>query len=76
MGELIDEFEADLREKNYQQAYEAAQESETILGAMLAAGLGALSCGHAKSMEAVEDALATIKKLPVTTDDLAGPGHV
>jgi biopolymer transport protein ExbB len=54
--ELIDEFEADLREKNYQQAYKAAQESETMLGAMLAAGLEALSYGHAKSMEAVEDA--------------------
>jgi len=54
--ELIEEFEADLREKKYQHAYEVASGSETMLGAMLAAGLASLSSGHAKSMEAVEGA--------------------
>ena len=53
--ELIEEFEAELREKNYQEAYETANESETMLGKMLASGLAALSFGHAKSMEAIED---------------------
>ena len=54
--ELIEEFEAELQEKKYQEAYETANDSETMLGKMLASGLSALSFGHAKSMEAVEDA--------------------
>ena len=53
--ELIDAFEAKLREKKYQEAYEVARNNNSFLGKVLAAGLSKLSTGYAHAIEAMRE---------------------
>jgi biopolymer transport protein ExbB len=53
--ELIDGFEAQLAEKNYQDAYELARTDESFLGQVLAAGLAKISIGYPQAIEAMQE---------------------
>ncbi|REJ88710.1 MAG: MotA/TolQ/ExbB proton channel family protein [Planctomycetota bacterium] len=53
--ELVDQFEAHLDEKEYQEAYELAKMDESFLGQVLSAGLGKLSAGYAQAIEAMQE---------------------
>jgi len=54
--EFVDEFEAKLNEKQYQEAYDLARGEDSFIAKILAAGLGGLSGGYEQAMEAIEDA--------------------
>ena len=51
--ELVDDFEEMLNNKQYQDAYEMAKEHESVLGAVLSAGLAKLSSGYEQALEAI-----------------------
>lgn len=53
--ELVENFEACLDEKQYQEAYDLAKSDESFLGQVLTAGLGKLSAGYAQSIEAMQE---------------------
>lgn len=52
---LIETFEAHLNQKQYQEAYEVAKNDESFLGQVLAAGLGKISEGYDKAIEAMQE---------------------
>lgn len=52
---LIEGFEAHLNEKRYQEAYELAKADDSMLGRILAAGLGKLSGGYSQAIEAMQE---------------------
>ena len=52
---LVQEFEEQLNEKQYQEAYELASNDDSFLGKVLAAGMGKLSGGYDDAMEAMQD---------------------
>jgi len=52
---LIEGFEGMLNEKRYQDAYELAKNDDSFLGRVLAAGLGKVSAGYAKAIEAMQE---------------------
>jgi biopolymer transport protein ExbB len=52
--ELIEEFEAMLDKKQYQEAYELAKKNKSFLGKVLAAGMAQLAEGHAAATEAMQ----------------------
>ena len=52
---LIESFEAQLNEKQYQKAYELAKSDESFLGQVLSAGLGKLSQGYDQAIEAMQE---------------------
>ena len=53
--ELVDNFEACLDDKQYQEAYDLAKSDESFLGLVLTAGLGKLSSGYAQAIEAMQE---------------------
>jgi biopolymer transport protein ExbB len=53
--ELIDQFEQQLEEKQYQAAYELAKSDDSFLGQVLSAGLAKLSSGYAQAIEAMQE---------------------
>ncbi len=53
--ELIDQFEQQLEEKQYQAAYETAKSDDSFLGQVLSAGLAKLSSGYAQAIEAMQE---------------------
>lgn len=53
--EMIEEFKQKLEEKNFQEAYEIAKESETPLGRILAAGLARMSGGYDAASQTMTD---------------------
>jgi len=53
--ELVETFEAQLKEKKYQEAFELAKKDESFLGQVLAAGLGKLSAGYPQAVEAMQE---------------------
>jgi len=52
---LVEGFEAHLNEKRYQEAYELAKADDSMLGRILAAGLGKLSGGYSQAIEAMQE---------------------
>src|SRR6185369_7465553 len=52
---LIEQFEAHLNEKRYQEAYELAKADESVLGKVLAAGLAKLSLGYERAVIAMQE---------------------
>jgi len=52
---LVEGFEAQLNEKQYQAAYEMAKADESILGQVLSAGLAKLSTGYDQAIEAMQE---------------------
>lgn len=50
---LLEQFEAHLNEKRYQEAYELAKSDESFLGKVLSAGLAKLSNGYEKAAAAM-----------------------
>jgi biopolymer transport protein ExbB len=52
---LVEGFEAQLNEKNYQGAYELAKNDESFLGHVLSAGLAKLSAGYPQAIEAMQE---------------------
>ena len=52
---LVENFEAQLNEKRYQDAYEVAKSDESFLGQVLSAGLAKLSTGYAPAIEAMQE---------------------
>jgi biopolymer transport protein ExbB len=52
---LIEQFEAELNDKQYQKAYELAKSDESFLGQVLSAGLGKLSQGYDQAIEAMQE---------------------
>ena len=53
---LIQNFEAHLEAKEYQQAYELAKTDDSYLGHVLAAGMGKLQSGYGPAVEAMQEA--------------------
>ncbi len=53
--DLVDDFEEMLNNKQYQDAYEMAKEHESVLGAVLSAGLAKLSAGYEQALEAMQE---------------------
>ncbi len=53
--ELIEGFEACLKEKEYQDAYELAKADESFLGQVLSAGLAKLNAGYPQAVEAMQE---------------------
>lgn len=53
--DLIDQFEAKLNDKAYQDAYNLAKSDESFLGLVLSAGLEKLQLGYAQSIEAMQE---------------------
>lgn len=53
--ELVDQFEAKLNNKAYQEAYQLAKSDESFLGQVLSAGLEKLQMGYAQSIEAMQE---------------------
>jgi biopolymer transport protein ExbB len=49
-------FEACLEEKKYQEAYELARADDSLLGRVLAAGMGKISAGYEEAAKAMEEA--------------------
>lgn len=54
-SDLIDGFEANLGEKQYQAAYELARSDESFLGQVLAAGLAKVNVGYPQAIEAMQE---------------------
>ncbi len=52
---LVDAFEAQIKEKKYQEAYETAKNDDSFLGHVLAAGLAKLSAGYPQAVEAMQE---------------------
>ncbi|MFM2093904.1 MAG: Biopolymer transport protein ExbB [Planctomycetota bacterium] len=52
---LVEQFEAHLNEKQYQEAYELAKSDESFLGKVLSAGLAKLSTGYDKAVVAMQE---------------------
>lgn len=52
---LVDAFEAQIKEKKYQEAYETAKNDDSFLGHVLAAGLAKLSTGYPQAIEAMQE---------------------
>lgn len=52
---LVEQFEAAVEEKRYQDAYEMAKNDESFLGQLLAAGLSKLSYGYPQAIEAMQE---------------------
>jgi biopolymer transport protein ExbB len=52
---LIQEFEAHLNEKRYQEAYDLAKNDESFLGQVLSAGLAKLQVGYNQAIEAMQE---------------------
>lgn len=52
---LVEQFQAHLDEKRYQEAYELAKADESFLGRVLSAGLGKLSAGYDHAIEAMNE---------------------
>lgn len=53
--ELVEAFDAHVKEGNFQEAYDLAKTNESFLGQVLAAGLGKLSQGYPQAMEAMQE---------------------
>ncbi len=53
--DLVENFEAMLNEKRYQDAYELAKNDESFLGHVLSAGLAKLQEGYAPAVEAMQE---------------------
>ena len=53
--ELIESFEEQLNEKNFQEAYDMARTDESVLGQVLSAGLAKLSRGYNKALEGMQE---------------------
>jgi len=51
---LVQDFEARLDAKEYQQAYELAKNDDSYLGQVLAAGMGKLQSGYGAAVEAIQ----------------------
>jgi biopolymer transport protein ExbB len=52
---LIENFEANLDQKNYQEAYEMAKADESFLGSVLSTGLAKLTSGYAQAVEGMQE---------------------
>ncbi len=52
---LIESFEANLDQKNYQEAYEIAKADESFLGNVLSTGLAKLTSGYPQAIEAMQE---------------------
>lgn len=52
---LVESFEAQLNEKQYQEAYELAKADESLLGQVLASGLAKLSTGYDSALAAMQE---------------------
>lgn len=52
---LVEQFEAFLNEKQYQEAYELAKGDESFLGQVLSAGLSKISSGYSPAIEAMQE---------------------
>lgn len=57
--DMVEDFNAHLDAKEWQQAYELASEDGSYLGQVLAAGIGKVSSGYTAAVEAMRDAAAT-----------------
>lgn len=55
-SDLIMNFEAELKEKRYQEAYQLAKGDESFLGQVLSAGLSKLQFGYDHAVEAMQEA--------------------
>ena len=53
--QLVEAFEENLNEKNYQAAYELAKNDESFLGQVLSAGLAKVSTGYSQAIEAMQE---------------------
>lgn len=56
--DMVEDFNAHLDAKEWQQAYELASEDGSYLGQVLAAGIGKVSSGYTAAVEAMRDAEA------------------
>ena len=56
--EMVEDLNAHLDAKEWQQAYELASEDGSYLGQVLAAGIGKVSSGYTQAVEAMRDAAA------------------
>ena len=54
-ADLIENFEAQLNAKKYQEAYELAKNDESFLGKVLSAGLARISSGYPQAIEAMQE---------------------
>ncbi len=54
-SQLMDNFEAQLNEKRYQEAYELAKADDSFLGSVLSAGLAKLSASYQHAIEAMQE---------------------
>jgi biopolymer transport protein ExbB len=54
-SDLIENFEALLNGKKYQEAYELAKNDESFLGKVLSAGLARISSGYPQAIEAMQE---------------------
>ena len=52
---FVEDFEAELAAKEYQNAYELAKEDESVVARVLAAGLGRLNRGYPEAVEAMQE---------------------
>ena len=52
---LIENFEANLDQKNYQEAYEMAKADESFLGNVLSTGLAKLTAGYPQAVEGMQE---------------------
>ena len=52
---LVDSFELQLNEKRYQEAFESAKADDSMLGKILAAGMGQLKQGYQHAMTAMQE---------------------
>ncbi len=57
-AEMVEDFNAHLDAKEWQQAYELASEDGSYLGQVLAAGISAVSSGYSQAVESMRDAAA------------------
>ena len=53
--ELVEGFDEKLNEKDFQAAYDMARADESVLGQVLSAGLGKLSRGYGRAIEAMQE---------------------
>jgi biopolymer transport protein ExbB len=53
---FLDQFEAQFRDKKFQEAYELAKKEQSFLGKMVAAAIGRLSAGQQQAIEAAQEA--------------------
>lgn len=52
---LVETFEANLDQKNYQEAYEIAKSDESFLGNVLSTGLAKLTSGYSQAVEGMQE---------------------